>query len=349
MAKMGEGDPRWIVAERKDGANVNSWHWEEKALNERVHDALKKIFAGLQLCSGEDNLDIKIKELAEISGDVTVAQRKGKIMCYFELKMQLKYAGTDTATQDDVSGKCDIPDVDHDSFQDDFTISVAATGSGKAMDRAQQFVYNKGRAIIRKTIREYFEALYVEFSVGKKVGGPTPAGSPATPGSATTTGSSSNTGAAPAPAKKTSNPVPQGPPDHEATSFEQTFIWRCPASELWAVLTDAGRASAYTRAPAKIEPRPSGTFEFMGGAMSGYYVELAHPTSMVMQWRLSSWPSNVHSSVVIKFSQEEVGVTKMNFAQAGIPAGEMERVRKGWMCNFWDPIKMIFGFQYELK
>jgi hypothetical protein len=30
MAKIGETDPRWIVAERNDGANVNGWHWQER-------------------------------------------------------------------------------------------------------------------------------------------------------------------------------------------------------------------------------------------------------------------------------------------------------------------------------
>lgn len=27
MAKVGEGDPRWIVTGREDGKNVNNWHW----------------------------------------------------------------------------------------------------------------------------------------------------------------------------------------------------------------------------------------------------------------------------------------------------------------------------------
>ena len=30
MAKVGEGDARWIVAERADGTNVNAWHWQER-------------------------------------------------------------------------------------------------------------------------------------------------------------------------------------------------------------------------------------------------------------------------------------------------------------------------------
>ena len=30
MAKIGEGDERWIVKERADGANCNNWHWTTK-------------------------------------------------------------------------------------------------------------------------------------------------------------------------------------------------------------------------------------------------------------------------------------------------------------------------------
>ena len=30
MAKLGEGDARWIVTERQDGTNVHNWHWSEK-------------------------------------------------------------------------------------------------------------------------------------------------------------------------------------------------------------------------------------------------------------------------------------------------------------------------------
>lgn len=30
MAKLGEGDARWIVADRQDGTNVHNWHWSEK-------------------------------------------------------------------------------------------------------------------------------------------------------------------------------------------------------------------------------------------------------------------------------------------------------------------------------
>lgn len=360
MAKVGAGDPRWIVSERQDGQNVNAWHWQERSLNEKVHDALKNLFKDFSLSPSsnnntDDGLDIKIKEVSEIDGDVTVAQRKQKIMCYFELKMVLKYTGTETASGDEVSGNIKIPDVDHDSFREDnYTMTVAATSSGASMSKAEKYVYNKARSMIRKVIKDYFEDLYVEYHVGKnaKTGEPMTSSTSAN-NSASSTATSSTSAPAAAPKKTSSSSSSGSPttgsPDHEATSFEQTFLWKVPPKELWPLLTDAPRASAYTRAPAKIDPQPNGAFEFMGGAMSGYFVSLEHPSRITMQWRLSSWPSGTFSSVVITMTQEGVSETKMSFAQVGIPAGEMERVKTGWMCNFWDPIKMVFGFQYELR
>ena len=33
MALWGQGDDRWIVSNREDGTNVNSWHWDETNIN----------------------------------------------------------------------------------------------------------------------------------------------------------------------------------------------------------------------------------------------------------------------------------------------------------------------------
>ena len=340
MAKPEEADPRWIVQDRTDGANVNAWHWEERSLNEKAHEAIKALFKGFALPGGGD---LAIKEVSDISGDVTVAQRKGKIMCYFELKMTLKYAGTDAASGDTVDGKITVPDVDHDTFRDEFTMTVASTSSGAAQDRAQKLVSTSGRPAIRKALAEYFEALYIEHSVGRNVKQLQQQGVSA---GSTSPASPPNSAARPAAAAAKPAAAASG---SSSTSFEQIFVWRAPPQELWLALTDERRASAYTRSPAKIDPRATGAFEFMGGAMSGYFVEVQHPAKLAMQWRLSSWPSGVFSSVVVTLAQEEPGVTRMEFAQVGVPSGELERVTSGWMCNFWDPIKAVFGFSYELK
>ena len=43
MAKVGEGDERWIVKEREDGTNVNGWHWKETNLTGWSQSRLKEL------------------------------------------------------------------------------------------------------------------------------------------------------------------------------------------------------------------------------------------------------------------------------------------------------------------
>jgi hypothetical protein len=40
MAKWGEGDSRWIVDERRDGTNINGWHWEVRSTASRAMRAV---------------------------------------------------------------------------------------------------------------------------------------------------------------------------------------------------------------------------------------------------------------------------------------------------------------------
>ena len=51
MAKLGEGDARWIVTERADGTNVHGWHWAEKDVSSWAKQRLNELLGG----SGNDN------------------------------------------------------------------------------------------------------------------------------------------------------------------------------------------------------------------------------------------------------------------------------------------------------
>ena len=50
MAKVGEGDARWIVADRADGANVNAWHWEERDVLPWAKRRLQELLGEGTLC-----------------------------------------------------------------------------------------------------------------------------------------------------------------------------------------------------------------------------------------------------------------------------------------------------------
>lgn len=70
MAQWDERDPRWLVAERKDGANVNGWHWESKNLQGWCRERLQALLAGLP--TGLDPMlgHAKVEGVKELTGEV---------------------------------------------------------------------------------------------------------------------------------------------------------------------------------------------------------------------------------------------------------------------------------------
>jgi activator of HSP90 ATPase len=70
MAKWGEGDERWIVQDREDGANVNAWHWEEKQRIHWVKERIPQILVGLAAEGAKEVATVKVKEVTSVEGDV---------------------------------------------------------------------------------------------------------------------------------------------------------------------------------------------------------------------------------------------------------------------------------------
>ena len=71
MAKVGEGDERWIVKERDDGKNCNGWHWSETNLSQWSKDRLTELLVGL-VAMDEDSAKgwCKRTGLEKCTGDV---------------------------------------------------------------------------------------------------------------------------------------------------------------------------------------------------------------------------------------------------------------------------------------
>ncbi|KPI83730.1 hypothetical protein ABL78_7233 [Leptomonas seymouri] len=353
MAKVGEGDPRWIVSERTDGANVNSWHWEERDLSQHTYDQLKGIFASRDIPVPESLSNaveyLKIEEVSEISGDVTVAQRKGKMMSYFELKLQLRWTGKMKEDEQVIRGKLDVAEVDHDEFKNDYEIHVTCQENSANAQKLEGVVRDAGRTTVRKEIEKYFNKLFKDYHIGEQLKSgtvmppPPPTSKTAASGTACAAAAESTPGSNKAQSDKRSSLTK----DTEATSFSWKMRWRVPVEELYAALTDPLRASAYTRSAATMDVKAGGQFSFLGGVISGYYVDVQPPTLLKLQWRLRSWPVGVHSSVVMQLLKEEPGVTILEFAQSGIPAGQLLSVQEGWRANFFDAIKAVFGYSLE--
>ena len=94
--------------------NVNNWHWVDKNCLPWAKDYLSEKFS--QVKAGSITVDT-----TDITGDVDLNQRKGKIVHIFDIEVNLKFKGisfnlaTDSQAGKEVTGKIQIPEFMHDT------------------------------------------------------------------------------------------------------------------------------------------------------------------------------------------------------------------------------------------
>lgn len=71
--------------------NPNNWHWVNKDVTPWAKEYLEKDLVGLR--AEKDGASAEISKLLSQEGDCEVAQRKGKMITIFDLKLQLEYTG----------------------------------------------------------------------------------------------------------------------------------------------------------------------------------------------------------------------------------------------------------------
>jgi activator of HSP90 ATPase len=72
MAKFGEGDKRWIVEDRADGANVHNWHWAEIDCLPWSQKRLRDLLENISIFEGEGDLWMQTTTIESITGEAYV-------------------------------------------------------------------------------------------------------------------------------------------------------------------------------------------------------------------------------------------------------------------------------------
>ena len=145
MAKLGEGDKRWIVEQRPDGANVNQWHWTERDETKFAKEWLKHLLCEQPL--DETGLITFAKDIDRWDGDVLMFNRKGKQSVVYNLEVTMKWSGkikdAEGKTLVRAKGAVSIYELSEEALEDglDLTITV---DSSKALGDA-----DKLRAIVK--------------------------------------------------------------------------------------------------------------------------------------------------------------------------------------------------------
>ncbi|MCJ1367686.1 hypothetical protein MMC16_006820 [Acarospora aff. strigata] len=330
--------------------NPNNWHWVNKDASAWARDYLDQNLIGIS--AEEAGVSAKVDKVLSMDGDVDVNQRKGKVLTLFDVKVQLEYSGR-TKDDEEVSGTITIPEVAHDTEEDEYVFDIDIYSEASAKQPVKDLVRSKILAQLRKKLITLGPALIKEHGKDLQHG---PDSNPSS-GIATPTHPASASTAAQATAKPSSATTTTTSQSGSkgslvnTTTVTATEEFRTTAQELYQTFTDPQRLAAFTRAPPKVfEGAHKGAkFELFGGNVMGEFVELDEPTKIVQKWRLQQWPAGHYSRLEIKFDQNDVdAVTVMRVNWNGVPVGQEEVTRRNWGEYYVRSIKTTFGYVLSL-
>jgi activator of HSP90 ATPase len=345
MAKLGEGDERWIVKEREDGANVNNWHWQEKDAFAWSKDRLGNL---LRVSVPDDDgvVGLKTTGVTSLTGEAYVNRRKGKIICGYELELKMKYEGVVDGV--DVSGNVHFPYIADENVGEEPECVVLASSNAAADEKAK-------RTIRTHLFPKFFQAVAL-FEKELAAGGPGGAGDappdtkagatddPTNDRSADDTATTERSGTKP----RADKVAPLSQTKH---TIEMTERFYCRPLDICEALTDAGRVMHFSRSPARVSPEKGSAFSMFDGNITGTILEYEPGVKLVQSWRFRNWTEGHHSVVTITFREPEPGNCFVHLKQDDVPETDafgnesvMDTTEIGWKEQIFDRIRQAFGY-----
>ncbi|KAK5575843.1 hypothetical protein RB653_006977 [Dictyostelium firmibasis] len=377
MAKVGEGDPRWIVENREDGHNVNGWHWSEK-------DCLpwsKNVISGLfdkKVIQETDEYTFKISSTPVVSGECTANNRKGKTIFLYELDVKMNWevvfkakkglppapkskASADDIDEDDkpsepittqkktISGEFKVPYIADENGEEAPTVrySVNTTADNdetkQSINMVSALLKSHGVPFVQSQCQEFVKLLKKEFISKKQAEQNTT--------TTTTTNNSSTTTAAPQKVTSstvinTTSPTPAKKSNTKTLRLKEEF--QCSPMDAYDVFVNVNKLRAFTQSDCIFENEEGGKFSLYGGSIQGVNKTLSPGSKIVQSWRLDGWSKGVESQVTITFSVDGKPLTNVEIVQTGIPTDEFEKTEEGWKRNILDRIKHTFSYSSKI-
>ncbi|KAI5306529.1 hypothetical protein KEM56_000426 [Ascosphaera pollenicola] len=360
--------------------NPNNWHWVNKDVSAWTKTYLGKTLVGI--FAEESGVTAKTTKLVSMDGDVDVSQRKGKVITLFDVQLNLEYQGT-TKDGDDVSGSIKIPEVAHDTEEDEYVVRIPnlptpfpryeETKGNQAIPSFQfnvdiysdalskqpvkDLVRTKIVPRLRAELQKLAPALIAEHGKDlQHAPGENPADKfkPAMTYSAEAAKKKEEEEkkAAAAAAKSatttttTSTTSTAKPIAMNTTTVTATDEFKTTAEEMYITFTDPQRIAAFTRAPPRVfeGAQVGGKFSLFDGNVSGEYTSLTPHSEIKQKWRLAQWPAGHYADLTIGFDQNDIDrVTSMRCEFKGVPVGQEDVVKRNWEGYYVRSIKATFG------
>ncbi|RKO89409.1 activator of Hsp90 ATPase [Blyttiomyces helicus] len=311
--------------------NVNNWHWVEKNCTPWAKEYLQNLLKNEAVEVA--GTKVSVTDVSEVSGDVDLNQRKGKVITIYDVAVTMTWKGEDAEGRD-AEGKILIPELMHDTELEEIVFEVTVDHENRDRERIKDVVRKSLTPVLRSKLKDFAKDLVEAHS--KDVYIPP----------------SEMTGH---PVLQTYQPKPPAPAHASSasskgtagvlgglTNVTQTVEFVASAADLYLTLLDKTRCKHWTRGQAEIVGEVGGAFSFFDGNVSGTFVELVPNEKIVQKWRLKTWPAGHYSTVTLTLDEARDS-TKIRLEQKDVPIGERDATEKNWHMYFWNAIKTSFG------
>ncbi|CAA6664253.1 unnamed protein product [Spirodela intermedia] len=331
MAKFGEGDKRWIVADRADGTNVHNWHWRSAT-------------------AWSGGLVIRTQNLEKLEGEAYVNIRKGKVIPGYELSLSLSWEGeaiSDSAAAAagggaasppllKVQGSVEVPYLADENADEDPEVRVTVRGgdNGPLERRIKEAFLAKGSRWswrrLGRSCRAWLRAAPPRKSSRRRSPSPRRRSSRRRRGlCAGEEGPSGGAGGEEEAAQG------QGGIQDDITDRKVLLPGEQHLRDL-----DGREPQGDRRAVQPLRRLDHGVNE-----------DLQEGKLIVQKWRFGSWADGVHSTVRMTLDEPETGVTIVKLTQTNVPVEDrygnatvVENTERGWRELIFHKIRAVFGF-----
>ncbi|KMU88964.1 Aha1p [Coccidioides immitis H538.4] len=243
--------------------NPNNWHWVNKDVSAWAKDYLGEKLAAIS--AEENGVTAKVSKIVSMDGDVDVSQRKGKVITLFDVKLTLEFEGT-TDEDDSVSGSIKIPEVAHDTEEDEYVFDISLYSESASKQPVKDLVRSKIVPQLRTELAKLAPALIAEH--GKDIQH-APGSNPSS-GFATPKYLSSDVQSSSKPATQTTTTTTRKQAVNTVT-VNASDEFRTTAEEMYTTFTDPQRLAVFTRAPPRRfdGAQVGGKFSIFDGNVTG--------------------------------------------------------------------------------
>ncbi|KAL7752682.1 Co-chaperone [Sorochytrium milnesiophthora] len=325
-----------------------------------------------QLSVVHGGVRVSFTDVTDCSGDCSLNVRKGKLISIYDVTLTAKWTAVDEANNVSATGKLIVPEIAHDTDEDDYVFDVAIDDESRAKAYLKDAVRKATPAPLQKIFAKFAKDvmdvhskdIYIDGAVpsallpkadleerkriaqqmaasGKSFPEPSASG---VPSSSSTSSIGTAAAKTPPSAPTTSKSATTVAPATAATtSVKQSTEFVASAQDVYDVLVHPERVKQWTQGQGESQPEVGGKFSLYGGVVSGEYVELVPGQKIVQKWRLRDWPKDAMSTVTLVLTQTSNG-TNVALTQTGVPGGEGDKTSHNWKNMVFNRIKTTFGF-----